>query len=734
MGRKGTTGDLGLQPPSAFAPSAFFLGPNAENIDTLTQMVNIVLEDHARSRRDYAQDDPDMYSPDTPDTDGSREDTKAAMVENLGVLTKLLRGSVPLSSYRNQSHMYWDLTMAGSAGYFAGMLYNQNNVAAEASPVTTALEIKVARDLCEMLGYDVTEGAEIHPWGKLAGGGSIANFESMWSARNLKYQAAALARAIRMEPDLADARDIFVQKPDGSTAKLLDLDTWELVNLQVDDALNLRRNMTEVAGIDAGLVTQMLDRYSPQGMGFATFYETVLHGEVKPSPAIILPATAHYSWPKAAAILGLGYGALRYVPVDMDGRMDLAQLHQVLATCLEEKRPVVQLIAVMGTTEEGAVDPLDGILKLRDTYASMGLTFCLHADAAWGGYFASMLREPVQVGWTAPGNDDENTGFDSDQLKSLSSHVRKNFELMACADSITLDPHKSGFIPYPAGALCYRNREMINLVAYNSPVVSHSGDAPTVGTYGIEGSRPGAVACGVALSHVTTPPNQLGYGRILGRCIFNAKRFYAAVATMVKPGDEFCVIPFNRLPIDKAGGTAEEVAKQLEVIAEEFVGIPNDTLVDRLSEDGNEELLELFQSLGPDLTVMAYSFNFSVKGQMNTDVGLFNEFNEALFAAMSLEEKGPDGKVPKTPFFVTEAKYDPAEYGRTVLDNLAARAGLEFDGATPLRHLISTMQNPFVTNTAEGNFIPQLMQVLRDQVIKVRAEFIKKHSLDKEQI
>ena len=58
-----------------------------------------------------------------------------------------LHGSIPLSSYRNQSHMYWDCTLPGFAGYFAAMLYNQNNVAAEASPVTTLLEIEVGRDL-----------------------------------------------------------------------------------------------------------------------------------------------------------------------------------------------------------------------------------------------------------------------------------------------------------------------------------------------------------------------------------------------------------------------------------------------------------------------------------------------------------------------------------------------------------------------------------------------------------
>ena len=42
---------------------------------------------------------------------------------------------------RSHGHMLWDQVLPAMVGYFAGMLYNQNNVAAEASPVTTGLEI-----------------------------------------------------------------------------------------------------------------------------------------------------------------------------------------------------------------------------------------------------------------------------------------------------------------------------------------------------------------------------------------------------------------------------------------------------------------------------------------------------------------------------------------------------------------------------------------------------------------
>jgi len=67
------------------------------------------------------------------------------------------------------------------------------------------------------------------------------------------------------------------------------------------------------------------------------------------------------------------------------------------------------------------------------------------------------------------------------------------------------------------------------------------------------------------------------------------------------------------------------------------------------------------------------------------------------------------------------------------MQSYTERAGIEFDGHTPLRHLISTMQNPFVSNTADGNFIPNLMKILREKVIEVRADFINKYSLLEEQ-
>ncbi len=712
---------LGLTPPETHTPSAWFLGPNAENLDIMTELIAIALGDHAKAREDYMTGDPNMVAA----RDPSYETTVAAMKENLRRITSELRGSIPLSSHRNQSHMYWDITMPGAAGYFAGMLFNQNNVAAEASPVTTSLEIQAARDLCTMLGYDMA--ATPVPWGHITCDGSVANIESMWAARNLKYQAVALARAIRVEPGLAQAQGINIRKPDGQWARLLDLTLWELLNLATDDTLSLPKRLVTEAGVDEAAVKAALDTHTIKARGAAAFDAEMLHGAVAATPAILVPATAHYSWVKAATLLGLGSHAVQPIPVDLDGRMIVAALARALDACLEQKRPVVQVVAVIGSTGESAVDPLADILALRDQFAGRGLTFALHADAAWGGYFASTLRQPATNKLTPDG---EETGLDDTPEEALSDHVRDQFAVLRHADTITVDPHKSGYVPYPAGALCYRNRDMIFLIALTSPVVFHDGEAPTVGVYGIEGSKPGAAAVGVALSHITVPPDRLGYGRLLGRCVFNSKRYYAALTTLATPEDDFIVVPFQRLPSEKAHKTAAEIEAERALIRDRIVPGDNPELMARFK--ANPELLALFQSLGPDLTVFAYAFNFKVEGRLNRDLALLNEFNNTLFHRLSLEVPEKAGEVPTTPLFVTSSAFSPDTYGTDFVRSFAERAGVDYVAGQPVRFLISTMQNPFLTATADGNFIPTLMTVFRTTIEDVRSRIIARYDLGTE--
>ena len=116
----------------------------------------------------------------------------------------------------------------------------------------------------------------------------------------------------------------------------------------------------------------------------------------------------------------------------------------------------------MGTTEESAIDPVSDVLKLREEFRAHGLDFTVHADGAWGGYHASVVR--VDFDMPPP----EALLFAPPPAPRLSKYVTAQYNSLGEVDSITVDPHKSGYIPYPSGALCYRNSAMRDLVTWKA--------------------------------------------------------------------------------------------------------------------------------------------------------------------------------------------------------------------------------------------------------------------------
>ena len=88
----------------------------------------------------------------------------------------------------------------------ASILWNQNNCAAEGGPATTGYEVQVGGDLCEMVGLNRDTSLR-----HLVAGGSVANIEAIWVARNLKYYALGLQEALLKEEQLKGARDYEVE-------------------------------------------------------------------------------------------------------------------------------------------------------------------------------------------------------------------------------------------------------------------------------------------------------------------------------------------------------------------------------------------------------------------------------------------------------------------------------------------------------------------------------------------
>jgi glutamate/tyrosine decarboxylase-like PLP-dependent enzyme len=92
------------------------------------------------------------------------------------------RHSIPFWSPRYQAHMCTDLSMPAMLGYMMTMMYNPNNVALEASPISTVAEIEVGEQLCEMFGFVNNPENKNDPtgWGHVTCGGTVANLESIW--------------------------------------------------------------------------------------------------------------------------------------------------------------------------------------------------------------------------------------------------------------------------------------------------------------------------------------------------------------------------------------------------------------------------------------------------------------------------------------------------------------------------------------------------------------------------
>lgn len=96
------------------------------------------------------------------------------------LLYGLEKSSIPFYSPRYSAHMCVDQSLPAILGYLSTMFYNPNNVAFEASPITTRLEIDVGEDLCEMMGYTVDHSKTDTSWGHITCDGTVANLESIW--------------------------------------------------------------------------------------------------------------------------------------------------------------------------------------------------------------------------------------------------------------------------------------------------------------------------------------------------------------------------------------------------------------------------------------------------------------------------------------------------------------------------------------------------------------------------
>lgn len=495
---------------------ALFLGPKSENSAFFKEMLNFLIDDYMEWRRDYhATDQPAIQESDQIGDDFKKtiQRTRLALTE---LASNLQLKSMPWFSSRYLGHMSTDTLMAANLAYMLTLLYNPNNCAYEASPATTELEIKIGKQLAAMLGYDPQKA-----WGHITSGGTIANYESLWLARNLKSIPLAIAKT---SPELVAG-----------------LDEWQLLNLSTEGILNFVDTVKERGDFNKLRIS------SASGQGsFGGKLGKVLVAQSK-----------HYSWVKAVDILGIGRENLIFIPVTKDFRIDIAKLYQVLTRLLQQKIPVISVIGIAGTTEESAVDEIHRMVELREEFAQKGLSFYFHIDAAYGGYLRTLFLE------------EDGSFMPYDQIKKvLTTHrlMRKDldypsptvyeaYKAMPQADSITIDPHKMGYIPYATGALVAKDKRILQLISYYAAYVfeEEEENPMQLGSYIMEGSKAGATVAAAWAAHQVIPLNYNGYGRIISRGIEIALQLYQGLMTadaMEIHGKKFKAQPLVRPDIN----------------------------------------------------------------------------------------------------------------------------------------------------------------------------------------
>ncbi|HEX6615950.1 MAG TPA: pyridoxal-dependent decarboxylase, partial [Gemmatimonadales bacterium] len=497
-----------MSPDPNASLKAWFLGPRAENAELLERLVVESLRDHVFWRRNYHPED-GVAIREVDKRQPGYEEAVGTLTQELMSLLAELKRDVPIFSGRYKGHMIGEQTIASQVGYFATLLYNPNNIASEIAPVTARLELEVAAELARMIGYD-----PVRHWGHITSGGTLANFEALWLARGVRYLAVAAAGAAdELGLDLSVTRRSL----------------WELLNVPGQATLDLWDELWRAAPRDD--VRRAVANHSLAAIGYQEYSRRLAldYGDPLPAGVVLVAATAHYSWEKIVRALGIGSNQLVYVPVDTRYRMDPEALWERVRGMARRRQAVLACVSVCGSTEESAVDRLDQVLEVRArSERELGVTFHIHADACYGGYAAAVTRRADGTRRTAE-EVRSSTGIDWPSEAWV-----RSIEALGQADSVAIDPHKLGYVPYSAGAILVRDGRARQLVAidppYLSPGETGEGDPERfLGRYILEGSKPGASAAAVWLSHKVLPLDERGYGYLIEQTAVGARALHAAL-------------------------------------------------------------------------------------------------------------------------------------------------------------------------------------------------------------
>jgi hypothetical protein len=540
-------------------------------------------------------------------------------------------------------------------------------------------------------------------------------------------------------------------------------------------------------------------------------------------PVIFVSGTAHYSIDKTADIIGIGRGNIEVVFMDSAFRMDVSDLEKKIRYALAEKKIPLAVIPIVGTTEEGAVDPVHRVLDLRRKFEEQdNVSFWIHVDAAWGGYIRALLNLSAEdevratlakasrhldlefttiqawhrsffecieqrfedwirkrlkeipatnpqeeetikekkgkiSSWKAQLNGPLQSGNFPEYVRDLRRFVNEydyldldtnDFELklqdridlvneyvsetiplryerysselavkwgseevcsaligISGSDSVTIDPHKMGYVNYPCGMVAFRNDRVRHFILQRAPYITSVRqdilihmppehiegieDNPRTFTeafapFIVEGSRPGAAASALWLTVKTIPPTMREAGLIIKSSVLGARELYEWLVHWEK------IMAYNRKDTD-------------------YLFVP-------------------FTLYPPDTNIVI----FGVKKKTSNSLSKMNEVTRLVYENFTIQaELGEREYSYAQPFFLSKTEFQEPRYPFETLKHLFTRYFKDHLGRTRDEYksnglvvLRATVMNPYLWLARDTSY-RYLLKEFMEELSKAASESVK---------
>lgn len=456
-------------PPDEASLKSFFLGPQSENADWVRHEMLSVLDHWFQWRQDLFIEDGKAISRSDQKSTAFKE-RRSKTHQTLQELCQRFEAEIPQYSPRYIGHMYSEISLPALLGHFVALLHNPNNISTEAARVGAVVEDEAISALAKMIGFH-------HPraTGHFTSGGTVANIEALWRARYRLDHFLALGCYLNLKHHL---------------------------KLSYSDAAHMGWTSYENYLQEFNIEEISLKKYSAVTQGpwaIADLYRQA-YGRPYQGPVILVPNSKHYSWLKGISLLGLGDAAFWPITLNDQGILDLTSLQKQIQQAGAEDRPVMMVVSVAGTTELGQCDPIEKVQDYLDELKNnRKQDLWHHVDAAYGGYFCSLLSE--------------------NNSSALPEDVAPSFAAISRVDSVTLDPHKLGYVPYACGAFMVPDEKHYRVSAFDAKYIQSPNESIDRWMKTLEGSRSAAGATATWMTAKTIGMDEQGYGRILARTI-----------------------------------------------------------------------------------------------------------------------------------------------------------------------------------------------------------------------